>query len=99
MRQILTIPSLTDQKIEWYWKYLPKLLYILPVIVQSYILYNDFDTLELGMSLSRRNTLIVSILSSFFLVIMLFLTYKCIAISLEIDRLWEKNKIKNNASH
>lgn len=88
MGQVLTVPPHTGVSGTYFTKNLPKILYVLPAIIQSFIIYNDISTLDIGLTFSRYNAILAIIFSAGFWIINAILTYNCIGSSLRYDNVW-----------
>lgn len=70
------------------WRYVPRLLLLLPVFSYIYVYLNDFSTLIEGMINSASSTSFISISSTLFLLIISYLTFICLRILGRIERKW-----------
>jgi|GEM_PF-3081532 len=89
MEQVLTIPPIEGKEETQFWKHIPKFLYMLPVLVHLIIVCHDFKTIGIGFAISPVNTMVVTMTSVTFLVLLVILTYQCINLSIVMDRQWK----------
>lgn len=96
MSQVLTVPLILSkhQPKERPWGKVVRYLYLLPVLIQVAILSNDCYTFDVGLVISKFNT-VFSITTSFsFLVLSILLTYWCLRLSHDIDETWEETALR-----
>jgi hypothetical protein len=90
MTQVFNIPP--TMEISNFVKGLTLVLYSLPLIVFGLIWLNDLKTISDGFSISWSNTIISTICSTIFLMLILYFTFNNIKNYVKIDRLWAKNR-------
>ena len=88
MNQVLSTPPDSKGKQNLFWLIIPKLLYVLPLLVQLFIIYNDLSTLPLGMLISASNTILVMIISVSCFILLLVLTVQCVYRAVQLDQVW-----------
>ncbi len=86
MSQILTIPPIGSIK-KWV-TISAKIFYFLPVFVYSLIWVHDLYSLKKGLEISTTNTAVSTSVSSLFLLLIVFFSYSCFSLSIDIDRSW-----------
>lgn len=89
MNQVLSTPPDSKGKQSLFWLIIPKLLYILPLLVQFFIIYNDLTTLPQGMLISASSTILVMIISVSCFVLLLVLTVQCVYRAIQLDQIWQ----------
>ena len=96
MRQVLTIPpkpasirSSKEDRIKVWIQKVSKLLYALPLTVQTIEVAHDWDTLDLGRLTNPSSTNIVLIAEALFLALILVLTLTCFYIWRRTYNTWK----------
>ena len=88
MEQVMTVPNLGTGNEGRFWKNLPKGLLFMPLMVQAFVVANDYMTFGIGSAVNARGTaLTFSVECVLFLVISL-LTYNCFALLGRTDEVW-----------
>jgi len=90
MRQVLTVPPLPGEPREWFWNEIPKVMYALPLVVQSAILIYDIASFTKGSSVSDVNTIRGYVLGSVCWVIAAMLTVDSYRLVGATERRWEE---------
>ena len=91
MQQVLTVPLLTNAPKKRHWCWIPKLLYISPLLVYSLQLSFDLTTLFIvGEVLGRGKMWLAAISSILFFALIFIFTIWCIRVSMKIDKVWDK---------
>ncbi|HQU86697.1 MAG TPA: hypothetical protein PKY59_26430 [Pyrinomonadaceae bacterium] len=102
MQQILTIPPAFTKKIHFPssresinledakpWKPIPKLLYLLPAIVQSTVFIYDVISYKYGVATSHGMTYFSLSITLLWLVIILIYTFLSFRLAQKLDRIWD----------
>lgn len=87
--QVLTLPPKDVKKRSSLWQNVPMLLSILPLIVFALIFANDVLTINAGFAISNKNSILLLITSSIFLVVITVLTYMNMHVSVKISSTWK----------
>jgi hypothetical protein len=92
MQQVMTVPPTLyrDHPPQKPAGKVVRLLYLPPLFVQAAILYNDISTMRIGEFFNPANTKISIYMSLIFLGLIMLLTYKCLQLSVKIDRVWDE---------
>lgn len=85
--QVMTVPS--NSFLPHWYSYLSRIILISPLLMQSIIILNDFNTLSIGLGASKQNTIINTIASFFFLAIIARFTIQSYRLNQKIDNFWD----------
>ena len=95
MSQVLTVPPIRGVRHRpSRWRFLPKLLFVLPAGVAILVVRNDWLTRSSGFALSTFNTYFGLVSDWAFLICVLLLTRECLRLSRETDRIWAEQEAK-----
>lgn len=89
MNQVLTLPPEDSKTPAAAWRALPKLLFFLPVAVQMIAIYGFFPSFQYGYTIAPVLTVIVIVVSLFFVGTTLSLAIISWRISVQSDHLWK----------
>jgi hypothetical protein len=91
MQQMLTVPPLPNSSVRHRWRWIPKVLYFIPLPIYAGQLYFDFTSIfPVGEILGRGKMWLLIVTSILFLVLILIFTFWCIKISRKVDKVWDK---------
>lgn len=90
MGQVLMVPPLKGPRSTIKWGLMLKLLFLLPLLCQLYIFWNDFKTVKYGYTFSHDSTHDLIAKSLTFLIIVGLLTSIAIAYTFKKEKLWRK---------
>ena len=89
MHQVLSIPPTHRGNDHRFWRYLPLVLFFLPLVMSSVVLVHDAITVKYGWSISHFNTKVLFSVSLLCLAAVVILTFECLRLSREMHRLWK----------
>lgn len=89
MQQVLTVPSMGEQKRQVIWIVIAKSLFFIPLLVQIVQFKLNWDSRLYGYVLSVKLTMILLITSGVSLLINSILTWQCVSLSRQVDKAWE----------
>ena len=90
MTQVLTVPPSKTAERERFWTRAPNFIFVLPPLMQLLVCVNDARTIDLAWLLSPTDTLISFVCAFVFFVLLVIFSFLCIGLSLNIDRVWQK---------
>lgn len=73
-----------------FWRILPATLIALPAIVYLLLYIHDLQTIDLGITINRSNSLRLLIFNSVFFLAITYITYRCVRLSSDVDAEWIK---------
>lgn len=90
MQQVLTVPRMPGSPARNRWRWIPKILYFIPLPVYAAHLYFDLTTIfSVGEVLGRGKMWLLVISSILFLLLIIIFTLWCIKILVAIDKIWD----------
>jgi hypothetical protein len=89
MQQVLTTPPKNNKEAIRFFT-IPKVLSVLPLIVLTLIIGNDFMTYDLGALISVSHTNVQSTVSSALWIVVLIFTIRCIRACRNVDIIWRE---------
>ncbi len=92
MSQVAVVPPsrVQREKAPIHWRHATKIGLLIPLLVQSYILYTDRTTYEIGRAINEDAALFVLMANLGALVLIITLIWSSGGIWLELEKLWEK---------
>ncbi len=90
MRQVLTVPAMGPFERHPFWSKLPKVLFVLPPLVQLLIVRANLLTYETGMLFSPSSAIAALVAGSGTLVLSGVLSGLCVVVSWKIDGVWDE---------
>jgi hypothetical protein len=92
MKQVLTTTDTQEKFISKIWTLMPKILYLLPVIVQYIVAFNDIRTWRFGYAISVPNTNMLFIFHIVILVPIAAFSIGCIRSAFKLDYIWRRER-------
>ncbi len=91
MQQVLTIPKVPNSPVRDRWRWMPKVLYCIPLVIYFAHLYFDFTSVfSVGQVLGTGKMWLLVISSMLFFILIFIFTFSCVKIALKVDEEWDK---------
>lgn len=91
MQQVLTVPQLSQPHNKNRWRWIPKLLYLVPLPIYFLGVYFDLNSLPyVGEILGYGKAWFLEVTSILFSILILIFTLWCFKVSIDIDRVWDR---------
>jgi hypothetical protein len=98
LHQVLTVPRSIHVRRTWFSKAAPKVIWTLPLILQSIVVGHDLFTLDIGFSMDALRTKIVLAGGPLLIVLVILATVPVIRLAYQLDDIWDSHYDAMNPS-